>query len=326
MKRLLRIVGVLVLLFAVIVVGALGYVRYRLPNVPLDGSYKVEATPERVERGKYLANYVAACMDCHSGRDWSLFAGPVKEGQFAVGGEAFDGRMGLPGSFTAKNLTPAYLGNWSDAELYRAIVQGVSKDGMPLFPIMPWPNYARLDREDINCIIAYLRTLPGAPSAVPASRADFPMSMIMRVMSREATHAPRPDKGDKVAYGRYLVTMASCADCHTPMEKGKPIPGREFAGGMRFPLPTGGIVSGTNITPDEETGIGLWTEEMFVKRFRGYADPEYQPKRIERNEFNTVMPWGMFGRMEEEDLRAIYAYLRSVPPVKNQVTRFRTSN
>lgn len=326
MKKLLRIAAVLVLLIIVATAGVLGYVRYRLPNVPLDPSLKVDATPARIERGKYLANHVAACMDCHSQRDWNQFAAPVKDGGFAIGGEAFDGRLGLPGSFTAKNLTPAHLGNWTDAELYRAIVQGVSKDGAPLFPIMPWPNYARMDKEDILSIIAYLRTVPAANSTVSASTAEFPMSMIMRIMPREITHAPRPDKSDKVAYGRYLTTMASCADCHTPMEQGKPIAGREFAGGVPLPLPTGGIVTSANLTPDDGTGLGLWTEEMFVRRFRGYADPEYQPKAINPGQFNTYMPWSMYGHMEEDDLRAIHAYLKSLPPIPNPVTRFKPGN
>ena len=96
----------------------------------------------------------------------------------------------------------------------------------------------------------------------------------------------------------------------------------EFAGGFEFPLPTGGIVRSANITPDKETGIGNWTETDFVNRFKTYADTAYKPKTISAGEFNTMMPWTMYCTMNPEDLKAIYAWLRTVKPVNNRVVKF----
>jgi cytochrome c553 len=124
-----------------------------------------------------------------------------------------------------------------------------------------------------------------------------------------------------VAYGRYLSMIASCADCHTPAEKGEPVPGMDYAGGFEFKFP-GGTVRSLNITPDPETGIGIWTKEDFVARFKAFADSASQNVPVTMNEFNTPMPWIMYAGMSDEDLGAIYTYLRTLKPVKNQVEKF----
>jgi hypothetical protein len=81
-----------------------------------------------------------------------------------------------------------------------------------------------------------------------------------------------PDPSDRVAYGKYLTTMASCASCHTKMERGRPVPGMAFAGGLKFQTRSSGVQYSANITPDLETGIGRWTVEQFVARFKSVAD------------------------------------------------------
>jgi mono/diheme cytochrome c family protein len=119
-----------------------------------------------------------------------------------------------------------------------------------------------------------------------------------------------------------MINAAGCADCHTPMEKGEAIEGMEFAGGMEFRIPPG-TVRAMNITPDSESGIGSWTEEMFVQRFRAYTDSVYVDKPLGPTEFNSIMPWRMYAGMTDQDLRAIYAYLmHDVKPVRNAVERF----
>jgi hypothetical protein len=95
-----------------------------------------------------------------------------------------------------------------------------------------------------------------------------------------------------------------------------------LAGGFEFQMPTGGIVRSTNITQDKETGIGNWSEEDFVSRFKAYADSSYVPNKIGKGTFNTVMPWMMYGKMEPEDLKAIFAYLKTIKPIKNNVVKF----
>src|SRR6478672_11518604 len=128
-RKILKRVTVVVFSLLVLVVCAAAYIVTFLPNTGKPEALTVERTPERIERGKYLANNVAACMDCHSARDYSLYAAPVKEGAFGGGGDRFDQSMGFPGVLSSRNLTPYALSNWTDGELFRAITTGVSKDG-----------------------------------------------------------------------------------------------------------------------------------------------------------------------------------------------------
>lgn len=281
----------------------------------------VAITHERIERGKYLANHVAVCMDCHSQRDYSQFAAPMVAGSLGAGGQVFGHKSGLPGTFYGKNLTPAALANWTDGEFYRAITMGVSKDGSALLPLMPYQNYGKMDGEDIKAIIAYLRTLPPVENAVPASKPDFWVKPIIKQMVRTAQHQPKPILQDTLAYGKYLVMFAGCADCHTQRRMGIPIKGKELAGGMAFPLPSG-IVKSANLTPDQETGIGTWTKEAFIARFKAFDAKTFTSFET-KDGFNTPMPWTFYSGMNEEDLGAIYSYLQSLKPIKNQVIKFK---
>ena len=114
--------------------------------------------------------------------------------------------------------------------------------------------------------------------------------------------------------------MASCSSCHTRMERGRPIPNVAFAGGMEFHTRTGDIQRSANITPDMETGIGAWTEAQFVERFRSVGTADESALAL-NGRHNTEMPWRDYGGMEPDDLGAIYAYLRTVPAVRNAVAR-----
>jgi hypothetical protein len=316
MKRLLRILGLLLLLIALAAGGAALYVSTALPDVDAPADLKVELTPERIERGRYLANSLCVCMDCHSTRDWDLFAGPLKPGSFGGGGEKFDRTMQFPGEFYSKNITPFAVKDWSDGELYRAITSGISKDGHPFFPVMPYGNYNKLATDDVHSIIAYLRTLdPIETQPYPASVIDFPVNLIMRTIPAPAAPMSRPEPGDP-AYGEYVVNAGACAECHTKSEKGKKI-GKPFAGDFVFNLPNGSIVRSSNITPHPTDGIGAWDKATFIARFKQYADSSYAPPKVDwqAGDFQTVMPWMMYANMTEEDLGAIYDYLRALPPV-----------
>lgn len=321
MKIVRKIALALGVLLVVVVGGGYIVLHAAYPKVGSAPELKVEITPERLARGEYLANHVTGCIDCHSTRDYTRYAAPMVVGSEGRGGEKFTEEMGLPGNFYAPNITPHHLGDWTDGELYRAITSGVSKDGRALFPLMPYPDFGKMDKEDIYSIIAYIRTLEPIKSEVPISEPSFPMNLIMRTIPAEPAHAPRPSRSDKLAYGRYLVSAAGCTHCHTPTEKGEPLPGMSFAGGAEFALP-GGMLRTTNITPDVETGIGSWTEDMFVQRFKMFVDSSYVEPKIGPNDFQTIMPWLFYAGMEEEDLRAMYAYLRTVKPIKHAVERF----
>ncbi len=320
MKKLLKIVGIIIGSIVIIIIGIVVYISVALPNTGKAPDIKVEITPARLERGEYLANHIALCMDCHSTREWDKFAGPPKPGTLGVGGEAFTRDMGLPGDYYARNITPYGIGNWTDGEIFRAITSGVSKDGHALFPIMPYFSIAKMPREDIYSIIAYLRSLKPVKSDVPKSTSDFPFNIILHTIPKKAEVKDYALPTDPVAYGKYL-TLA-CIECHTRDNKGQIIPEFAFSGGREFPMQTGGIVRSANITPDKETGIGNWSEEMFLDRFKYYADSSYVPAHIDHNEFNTVMPWTMIAEMKTEDLKAIYSYLQTVKPISNKVTKF----
>ena len=104
------------------------------------------------------------------------------------------------------------------------------------------------------------------------------------------------------------------------MERGQPVPGMAFAGGLEFPTRTGGVQHSANITPDLETGIGRWTVEQFVDRFKSVADAD-EASLVLNGRQNTEMPWRDYGGMKTEDLAAIFTYLQTVPAVRNAVAR-----
>ncbi len=318
MKKILKVLGILFGLLILVVIGGMTYVKLALPDVGEAPEMKVEITPARVERGEYLAQHVALCADCHGTRDYSRFSGPMVPGTVGKGGELFDQKMGFPGSFTSKNITPYGIGNWTDGEIYRAITTGVSRDGHAFFPVMPYPYYGRMNEEDVKSIVAYLRTIQPIESKPADSKPDFPMNFILNTIPKKANPMPLPAPGDELATGEYLITMAGCAECHTPAEQGQIVPEKMFSGGRAFDLPTGTVYS-ANITSDKATGIGSWTKEAFVNRFRAYADSGYVPHKVGPNEMQTIMPWTMYGGMKPEDLGAIYTYLMSIKPINNPV-------
>lgn len=324
MKKILKVVGYLAGIFLAITALALVYVKTMLPSVGDAPDLKVEINDKRMERGKYLANHVMVCMDCHSKRNWNEFSGPLLSGTEGMGGEVFDQKFGFPGKYVASNITPANLSSWTDGEIFRAITAGVSKDGRALFPVMPHQNFGRLDEEDIKCVIAYLRTLKPIDNQTAQSVSDFPMNFIINTIPKKADLRPMPDASNLIAYGKYLATAASCFDCHTKQEKGKFI-GAPYAGGMEFPFPDGSIVRSMNITP-HASGIGNWTGEQFVQRFKAYGDSTYVSPPVKPGDFQSTMPWTMYAQMSEPDLQAIYTYLRSIEPVNNPVERFTGSS
>lgn len=309
-------------LLAVLVLGGFTYFSFTFPKAEPAPEMKIERTPERVKRGEYLANHVAICLDCHSQRDWTQFSGPPKPGTVGAGGEHFGKEFGLPGDIYTKNLTPYALSQWTDGELFRAITTGVGRDGKGLFPMMPYDHYGIADPEDIKDVIAYLRTLPSIPNDVPARKLDFPLNFIVETLPKPAAFRKKPDTLDRVAYGEYLVNLASCNHCHTPVgEDHNPIPGREFSGGTDIKLPYG-TIRPANLTPDKETGLGNWTEQQFVARFKAHYSQNMSAPKVDPKGFNSIMPWTMYAGMTERDLGAIYAYFRSLKPVKNQVVKF----
>lgn len=320
MKRLLKIVGGLVVLVVLAAGAGVGYLTLAFPKVPPPAVVTLESTPDRMARGRYLSDHVSGCTDCHSERDWTKFAGPVIPGRIGVGGQEFS--LGGAGTLYAKNITPAAIGSWTDGELQRAVVSGVSKDGTPLFPLMPYPHFGAMAADDMHAILTFVRSWRALDSQVPARTLKFPMSLIVRTIPAPASPQPRPSANDRVAYGRYMTRAALCADCHTPIdERGQPIAGRDFAGDREF-VETGYRARSANITPDSDTGIGSWTEQQFIDRFKSFETPvDTTLSEAERRQ-NTPMPWNAYAGMTREDLSAIYAFLRAQTPVTSRITKF----
>jgi mono/diheme cytochrome c family protein len=321
MKKVFKVVFIILLVIIIGVAGVVVYVKAALPNVGDAPDIKVAITPERVARGKYLANHVTVCMDCHSHRDWSIYAGPIKE-DLGGGGEKFGEELGFPGTLYSRNITPYALSNWTDGEIFRTITTGENKYDKALFPLMGYLGYGKMDKEDIYSIIAYVRTLAPVKNDVPDRDLDFPVNIIVNTMPSKAALSAKPDTTNVIAYGKYLVTAANCVECHSKVDKGKRIAGTEFGGGREFNFPNGTIVTSANITPDKENGIGNWSEEIFIQKFKQYTDTSYLPQQVGQNDFNTVMPWLMFAGMTKNDLSAIYKYLRTVKPLTNRVEKF----
>ena len=324
MKKVFKVIGIILGILVVVVIASLIYFNSTHPNVASAKDIHVEITPERLERGKYLANYVTNCIDCHSKRDFTKFSGPVIPGTEGMGGEKFDETMAdVPGVIYAKNITPAGIGDWTDGELFRAITVGVNKKGEALFPLMPYMHFRQMGQEDIYSIIAYIRTLKPIENKIPERSLNFPLNLIVKTIPKdlEGPMPAIPDKSNTLAYGAYMVNAVSCINCHTKMEKGKIMPGTEFAGGFKF-CNEGQCVTSANITPDNETGIGLMTKEVFLDKFRFYRDEKARNILVGKSGNNTVMPWALYSNLTDEDLSAIYNFLRTLPPVAHKVEKY----
>jgi mono/diheme cytochrome c family protein len=280
------------------------------------------ATPARVERGRYLFENLADCNGCHSERDYRRLGGPVVPGGCGKGAVIRAGE-GAPGFIVAPNITPdpeTGLGRWTDGEKIRAIREGVGRDGRALFPFMPYVNYRSISDRDVQSLVANLNSLPPIRNPLPRSRINPLVLAYVRIWPQPAGTVVEPDRSDALRYGEYLATMASCVDCHSPLKRGRPVEGQLFAGGRSFGVGHPRIRS-PNITPDAASGIGKWSEQDFLDRFYFYkryvngGGPPIGPAGF------SPMPWLGLSQLAPEDLRAIYAYLRSQRAIHRVIRR-----
>lgn len=322
MKTFFKIVGIIVL--AVLALAAIGvsWLALRKPAQREAVAEKVEPTPERIARGKYLVHHVSICLDCHSERTYQ-YGLPFKPGRDGVGGFIWDAKIGFPGTLAAANLTPdpeTGLGNWTDGEILRAMREGVNREGKALFPIMPYSHLRNMSDEDAKSIVAYLRTLKPQRYEEPKKALNVPLNFVEKFVPKpiEGT-VNAPAKSDHLAYGKYLTTIALCSECHASKDdKNQIIAGREFAGGWVMHTPEFVVVP-PNITPHPATYIGQATKEEFIARFRAFANFTSDTAPQAPNGKNTLMPWISYSGLTDEDLGAIYDYLKSLPPVENKV-------
>ncbi len=310
-KILLRAVLVLFVLLAVGITFTIGWRPFIGPKVRRLTQRRFQSTPERLARGRYLFNGLTGCVECHSQRDMNQHGWPVTAGTEG-GGQIFT-LDGLPGRVVAPNITPdaeTGSGAWTDDELARAIREGIGHDGKALFPLMPYSEFRYLSDEDLASIIVYIRTLTPIHKKLPKTEITFPVNYLIRSAPDPITQpVSAPDSRDKVQWGGYIARIGGCIFCHTPDEHGSPLPGMDFGGGKVF-SEGGHLAASANITPDA-SGISYYSEETFLQVLRtGY---------VGARPLSPIMPYALLKSVSDDDLRALFAFLRTVRPVKHRV-------
>ena len=312
-KKLVKLGSALMVLIAIVGITGAATVQTRYDrtfDIP-DVNTIASTDSAVIARGAYLAYGPAHCAYCHNTEDkWArLDAG---EQVPLSGGYVFDigiARLGTP------NLTPdkeTGIGNIPDAKIARMLRHNVRSSGVAAVPFMEFQN---MSEEDLVAIISFLRSQPAVKNEVTTREFSLIGKAVMSFAIKPSgpTGTPpqtSPAEGATVERGAYLVNnVAACAGCHTMRSQtdGSYL-APKLSGGGPMPGTDGKVYTPPNLTPDPNTGhIVKWTEDQFVQRFR--AGPI--------NGAGTHMPWKAFARMSDDDIRAIYRYLQTVPPHEN---------
>jgi len=285
-----RILGGLLMLLLVALAALYGASEVRIRrtyDVPA-AALAIEPSAALVEEGRHLA-ITRGCVDCH--------------------GESLAGKSFLDEAplarLWASNLTSGEGGaarKYGDAELARIIRHGVRGDGRSVL-FMPVQDYHGLSDADVAALIAYIRSVPSVDGATPESSVgpvgralylagQFPL-LPAELIDHNAPRAPAPERGPTAEYGKYVA--ATCTGCHGPGFSGGKIPGAP---------PT--APAAANLTPDRETGLGAWTEEDFFRALRTGVRPDGRA-------LDGFMPWKLTAQMTDDEIRALWLYLQSVP-------------
>jgi mono/diheme cytochrome c family protein len=255
-----------------------------------------------VERGEYLAR-AADCMVCHT----------TPGGQAYAGGLAFK----LPfGTLYSTNITPDVetgIGKYSDLDFLDAIHRGRRRDGARLYPAMPFPSYTYMTDEDALAIKAYLFSLAPLRAETPPNTLMFPfnqrwsLAVWSALFNRDKRFEPDTARTAEWNRGAYLAeALAHCGECHTPRNPAFALDNREkFAGAVAAGW------RAYNITADKGTGVGAWSDDQLVS----YLSTGHAAGRGTASGPMGEAVDESFSRMVPEDIRALVAYLRSVPAI-----------
>lgn len=320
----------LLLSFVLVVIAYLGMSSPKPSRAAVDVQQKkdvsvlemevIPRTPERLARGKYLVEGLLQCPFCHSDIDFSKRPAVPFPGK-KFGGYVFpdyESGMPKPNLIVAPNISPdpEYgAGTWKDADFVRALRRGIGHDGRTLFPLMPYEFFRNLSDEDLASVIVYVRSQPASHVKEPKIELTDEIKKAFKPLD-PLPHVPEPDRSDRVAYGKYLVTVGHCAGCHSTYDdKGNAIPGMDFAGGGALVGDWNGdgkvvTVNALNLTPDA-SGIGYYSEDMFIDVLRHGG--------FKTRQLSSIMPWVFFRNLSDDDLKAMYAYLRTLKPVCHHV-------
>lgn len=318
-----------VLWLAIAAMASLSLVRTRAVKEVRAGSPQISVlqveviprTPERLARGKYLVEGILQCPACHSEIDFTKRPLRVVPGT-KLGGHVFDpDEIGMPPDtrVVAPNISadPEYgAGKWKDADFVRALRQGIGHDGRTLFPLMPYEWFHNLSDEDLASAIVYIRSLPPVHTKRPKTSLPEQFRNMFHPLPG-VEHVPEPDRADRIGYGKYLVNAGHCTGCHSPHnDQGAPIAGMDFSGGDLLIGPWGSdpkktiTVASLNLTPDV-SGLSYFDETMFINVIR--------TGRVKARPLANIMPWAFFRNLSDDDLKAIFAYLQTLKPVKHRV-------
>lgn len=315
MKKLFKILGIVIGTIVLLAGIAALFIQIRgIPSYePQKLVLRIDHSPERVERGRRLGNTL--CSGCHT---------DAKSGRL-VGQHMAE----LPpefGTVYSKNITHDTthgIGSWTDGELVYFLRTGVAREGN-FNPVMG--GFPRMSDEDLYSIVAWLRSDDPRLSADATPNQESDWSFLAKFLSHVAflpkempqKPVPTPDINDRVAYGKYIATgVADCFTCHSAdfktMDTDVPENSeRFFGGGNAMTDLTGNVIFTANITPDRETGIGSWSEEQFLRAVRDGFRPDNTPLRN---------PMPRYIHLSDDEIRAVYAYLRTVPAIAHKVQR-----
>lgn len=276
-------------------------VFWSLSAIFLAGAAQAAAPKSAVlERGKYLMEGVVACGSCHMARGDK--GQPLPEKGLS-GGMVFDEP---PFRAVVPNITPdpeTGIGKWTDAQLAKAIREGVRPDKRLIGPPMPIGFYRHLSDDDLAAIIAYLRAQPPVKMAQPKSKYNIPLPPDYGPPI-QSVKAPPASK--QLAYGEYLANIGHCMECHSPRnEKGMLNLEKLGAGGQSFKGPWGESIS-RNLTP-HPTGLKDFTDAQIIKSVRQGVDRSGQP-------YKPPMAYDYYKNISDADMAALIAYLRSLKP------------
>jgi mono/diheme cytochrome c family protein len=305
MRRLKKILKWTAIVLLVLIAGITVTVIAR-QNLKYDAPYpdiKASTDSAVIARGKHLVFSSAHCINCHSKNNPDSLISLGQEVPL-TGGVSFD----LPvGKIYSKNITPdkeTGIGEFTDAEIARALRYGVHPDGTAVYDFMPFHNTSD---EDLTAIISYLRVQNPVRNEIPKNKLNVLGNIIKAFMIKPVgpnEEVPKTIPRDTTAaYGKYLaVSVAECNGCHTKRNLAGVFTGEPFAGGNDID----GFIT-PNLTPDSSGRIFNWSKQNFIDRFRM---GKFYP--------NSPMPWNSFKRMTDEELTAIYSYLRSVKPIRTE--------
>ena len=260
-----------------------------------------------IAKGKHIIFGAGHCASCHSKVNADSL---LQLGQDVPLSGGFEFALEF-GSIYTKNITPdneTGIGRYTDSEIARALRYGVHPDGTALYPFMPFNN---MTDEDLTAVISYLRAQKPVHNPVPDHSLNTMGKVIQAFFIKPVDpegEVPASIKADTtIEYGKYLAnSVGNCSGCHTKRTETGGFEGALFAGGEMF---ENGIMQyPPNLTTHPSGRLTGWKEENFINRFRmGVIDPK------------SMMPWNNYKRMTDDELKAVFKYLKSLPPAESSV-------